>query len=100
MAQRCMAPTVHCTDGTTLYGTNSAPYRWHKCMAPVMHRAHSTAVYGTNSAPYSWHSSVWHHQCTVQITQQCMALTVHRTDGTNSVQCYGVTIRTAVFRCF
>jgi len=52
-----------------------------QCMAPTMHRTNGTAVYGTNSAPYRWPSNVWHKQCNVHMAQQCMALTVHRTKG-------------------
>jgi hypothetical protein len=36
-----------------------------------------TSVYGTNSAAYKWHSSVWHQQSTVQMAQQRMAPTMH-----------------------
>ena len=144
MEQQCVTPTVHCTYGTEMYGTNSALYRWRSnvwlhqctvqmeqqciaptvplhpaqhCMAPRAHRTvgtamygtnslptYGTAIYGTNSAPYIWHSNVWHQQFTVQMAEQCMAPTVRRTNGTamystNSAQCYGVTIRTAVFSC-
>ena len=87
-----MAPTVHrrvatllygtnslITYGTTLYGTNSAPYRWHSnvwhqqytvqlahyCMAPTVHCTYIRAMYGTNRAPYRWHCNVWHQQFTV-----------------------------------
>jgi hypothetical protein len=66
---------------------------------------------------FRWHSIVWHQHCTVVLaqqtiaptlhlvlTQQVMAPTRHYTGGTtvygtNSAQCYGVTIRTPVLSC-
>jgi len=68
MAQQCMALTVHRTNGRVMYGTNRTA-------------ADGTAMYGTNSVTYRWQSNVRHQQCTVQMTQQCMAPTVHRTDA-------------------
>jgi hypothetical protein len=72
MAQQCMAPTVHRTDGTAVYGTKGAPDKWYsnvwhqqctvqmtqKHMAPILHRTGGTNMYGTNSASYKWHSNI------------------------------------------
>ena len=87
---------MHHSDGTRVYGTNSAiciwqSSVWHQqctvdivqhCMAPRVYHTDGTAMCGTNSATYRFHNMVWQQQCSVQMTQQCMAPTVHRTDGT------------------
>jgi hypothetical protein len=95
MAQQCMASRVHRTYGIAMYGTNSAPYRWHKnvcyqhftiemgqqCMAPKVQGTNGTAVYGTKSTLYRWYNTEWHQQRTVHLAQ-CMTPTMHCTDGT------------------
>ena len=84
-----MAPTVQCTDGTAMYGTNSALYitaiygtnselyKWHSNVCHQQCTVVGTLLYGTNSALYISNSNVWHQQCTVPMAQQCMAPTVH-----------------------